>query len=87
MDVDATRVVPAQLDFLAIYNPSFGDTDETAYDQIFFFYSRQDGDERHNRRNHDHKDDTGKQKETEEEEKNQRLRQVGLARGMVEFAK
>ncbi|KKZ66096.1 hypothetical protein EMCG_08161 [[Emmonsia] crescens] len=35
-----SSVVPAQLSFFAIYNPSLGSTDETLRDQIVFYYSR-----------------------------------------------
>jgi len=33
-------VIPAELSFLAIYNPTFGLTDETFQDQIFFYHNR-----------------------------------------------
>src|SRR4051812_33161965 len=36
----ASSVVPAQLAFLAIYNPTLGPTDETFADQLVFWYSR-----------------------------------------------
>jgi len=85
--VDVTKVAPAQLDFLAVYNPNFGDTDETAYDQIFFYYSREDWDRQHRSRSYDNKNAAGRKEDNEEEKQNRRLRQVGLARGMVEFAK
>ena len=90
-------VVPAHLSFLTIYNPAFGNTDETAYEQIFYFHSPQDsgvehrkdcdGDSQfdgaaeskpHSRRN---------KLKTHEEKQDEQLRKVGLARGMVEFAK
>lgn len=85
------KVIPARLDFLAIYNPSFGDTDENAHDQILFYHQRRDWDERHGKQIVEGKD--GSRSHTlvdqscEEEQRNERLRQVGLARGMVEFAK
>ncbi|KAF1928688.1 uncharacterized protein M421DRAFT_100970 [Didymella exigua CBS 183.55] len=34
------RVVPAQLSFLAIYNPALGDSDETFHRQIVFYYAK-----------------------------------------------
>ena len=37
---EVPRVVPAQLSFLAIYNPALGDSDETFHKQIVFYYSR-----------------------------------------------
>lgn len=76
---DEPRVVPAQVDFLALYNPTFGASDETLRDQIVYYYTRR-GQTRQNKQ----KDVTS---EAEEEEENQRLRQVGLAQGMVSFAK
>jgi hypothetical protein len=81
-------VVPAQLSYLTIYNPAFGDSDETAYEQIFYFYSRSD----HERQETAHKipDRSAghdRQPTSGEDAKNERLRQVGLARGLVEFAK
>lgn len=77
------RVAPAQLDFLTIYNPTLSHSDETLSDQIVFYYSRR-GRRRHASRQN------GKQPDSitsEEDEQNQRLRQVGLAQGMINFAK
>lgn len=71
---DHDSVVPAQLSYLAIYNPTLGPTDETIADQIVFYTSkssyarRLDG-------------------STAEGEENERLRQIGLAQGMVNFAR
>ena len=80
-------VVPAQLAYLTIYNPAFGDTDETAYEQIFYYYSREESQRQETQRASGGQNDTGAKPPSEEEDKNERLRQVGLARGMVEFAK
>lgn len=76
---DSSSVVPAQLSFLAIYNPKLGTTDETIKEQIVFYTARsslrrKDGSE------------TDKDKESGDDW-NERLRQVGLAQGMVTFAK
>lgn len=77
----ASHVVPAQLSFLAIYNPSLGTTDESLREQIVF-YSSTATRSRHNReKGSSHKHDA------EREEENEQLRQVGLAQGMVDFAK
>ncbi|KAK2755276.1 hypothetical protein CKAH01_01168 [Colletotrichum kahawae] len=75
-------IVPAQLGFLAIFNPSLGNTDDTLDDQIVYYasVSTQRQKRRHRSRN----------KPTEnisQEERNERLRQIGLAQGMVEFSK
>jgi hypothetical protein len=94
------RVVPAHLSYLAIYNPSLGPTDETLGDQIVFYYSRRyeaeverRRKEKHDAKNEDSDTSTGELRHhpdtaTEEErEQNERLRQVGLAQGMVDFVK
>ncbi|KAJ5947081.1 hypothetical protein N7466_000096 [Penicillium verhagenii] len=78
---DAGSVIPAQLSFLAIYNPTLGPTDETIEDQIVFYTSRSD---------YLHRTE-GSPTEEEgikppEDGKNERLRQIGLAQGMVNFA-
>ncbi|KAI2464435.1 hypothetical protein F4781DRAFT_71742 [Annulohypoxylon bovei var. microspora] len=75
-------VVPAQLGFLAIYNPSLGTTDETIDDQIVYYASvnTQTKKRRHRSR--------GKPTDSiSHEERNERLRQIGLAQGMVEFSR
>ncbi len=79
--VQASHVVPAHLSFLAIYNPSLGRTDESLRDQIVF-YSSPETRARRSRKN----DPEGK-RDAEKEEENEQLRQIGLAQGMVEFAK
>ena len=70
-------VQPARLNFLTIYNPSFGQSDETVHDQILYYYS-------HSSRR---KVYSKSFQEPDREEENERLRQIGLAQGMVEFAK
>jgi hypothetical protein len=78
------RVVPAQLGFLAVYNPSLGTTDETLEDQIVY-YSSLDARER------PHQRASSKTQEAIHdairEQKNEQLRQIGLAQGMVEFGR
>ncbi|KAL2196562.1 hypothetical protein P885DRAFT_38127 [Corynascus similis CBS 632.67] len=79
-------VVPAQLGFLAIYNPSLGTTDETIDDQIVYYASASTLSSGRHRRLRATKD--GRPTDTvSSEERNERLRQIGLAQGMVEFAK
>lgn len=75
------KVVPAQLSFLAIYNPSLGPSDDTFDQQIVFYYSK--AARTRSRLRHG---DTEREKELREQE-NEKLRQVGLAQGMVGFAK
>lgn len=75
------KVVPAQLSFLAIYNPSLGTSDETFDQQIVFYYSKA-AKTRARLKNGD-----SQQEQQLRDEENEKLRQVGLAQGMVGFAK
>ncbi|KAE8388549.1 hypothetical protein BDV23DRAFT_173833 [Aspergillus alliaceus] len=78
---DFASVVPAQLAFLTIYNPLLGSTDETIHDQVVFYTSRSDRLQR-GERSATQNDDKGSS-----DEWNKRLRQIGLAQGMVSFAR
>ncbi|KAK4551972.1 hypothetical protein LTR86_010764 [Recurvomyces mirabilis] len=78
-----SKVQPAQLSFLAIYNPALGPTDETFPDQLVFWYSRAAAKARAAARKSGRKDD----EKVLREEENEKLRQIGLAQGMVDFAK
>ncbi len=80
-----SRVVPAQLSFLAIYNPVLGPTDETFRDQLVFYYSRVANEARSAAKKHARSDAAGGDALRKEE--NEKLRQIGLAQGMVDFAK
>ena len=73
-------IAPAKLAFLAIYNPSLSQTDDTIEEQIVYYYSKQ---ETHGPRSKGSRDQNG----NDQELKNEKLRQIGLAQGMVEFAK
>ncbi|KAI0144164.1 hypothetical protein F4776DRAFT_462108 [Hypoxylon sp. NC0597] len=76
-------VVPAQLGFLAIYNPSLGTTDETIDDQIVYYASVNT--QKTKKRRHRSR---GKPTDSiSQDERNERLRQIGLAQGMVEFGR
>ncbi|KAF4313387.1 vacuolar fusion protein [Botryosphaeria dothidea] len=68
----AARVVPAQLAFLAIFCPYLADNDDAFREQLVFYYSN-----KATRRNEDDKHD----------DENERLRQIGLAQGMIDFAR
>jgi hypothetical protein len=72
--------VPAQLGFLAIYNPSLGTTDDTMEDQIVYYSSVGPPSGSSRRRRTSTTTDS-------KEERNERLRQIGLAQGMVEFGR
>lgn len=75
------KVVPAQLSFLAIYNPDLGTSDDTFHRQIVFYHSKAA-----QARSKLHGTDTQAEKELREQE-NEKLRQVGLAQGMLGFAR
>jgi First Longin domain of INTU, CCZ1 and HPS4 len=75
------KIIPARLSFLSIFNPTLGTTDETFQDQIVFHYSRA-ARIRRKSGSHDAEHDRRLQ-----EEENEKLRQIGLAQGMVDFAK
>jgi hypothetical protein len=77
----APKVVPAQLGFLAIHNPSLGTTDETLQNQIVYYSSSE---ARHRSRQ---KAPPKPSDEALREENNEQLRQIGLAQGMVEFGR
>lgn len=80
-----SKVIPAQLSFLAIYNPTLGPTDETFADQLVFWYSRAASESRAAQKK---AGAAGKSRKDElREEENERLRQIGLAQGMVDFAR
>lgn len=82
-----SRVVPAQLSFLAIYNPTLGPTDETFRDQLVYWYSRASAESKAAYRKTGDRN-VAKRRESElREEENERLRQIGLAQGMVGFAR
>lgn len=77
------KIVPAQVGFLAIYNPSLGTTDETLDDQIVYYYSSETRTRRRRRR----RTSTGDPPQSSQEERNERLRKIGLAQGIVEFGR
>ena len=74
-------VIPAQLSFLSIYNPSLGTGDDSIRDQIVFYSSQSTRSRRVRQSQPDG------EANNEKEEENEKLRQVGLAQGMVDFAK
>lgn len=74
-------VVPASLSFLAIYNPSLSKSDDTFHEQIVYYYSKS-GSARRSGKANDNED-----REDTKQERNEKERQIGLAQGMVEFAK
>lgn len=77
-----SKIVPAQLSFLAIYNPSLGPTDETFPEQVVFWYSRT---AKERRKSGKHGTEANTDRELSDDE-NEKLRQIGLAQGMANFA-
>ncbi|KUI74328.1 hypothetical protein VM1G_09935 [Cytospora mali] len=75
-------IIPAQVGFLAIFNPSLGNTDETLDDQIVYYSSLDEQSLKHRRYRR-----TKPTENVSHAERNERLRQIGLAQGMVNFAK
>ena len=79
------KVVPAQLSFLAIYNPALGPTDETFEDQLVCWYSRAAQEARAAAKKDGRVEGVGE--DARREDRNESLRQIGLAQGMVDFAR
>ncbi|RCI09166.1 hypothetical protein L249_1505 [Ophiocordyceps polyrhachis-furcata BCC 54312] len=82
-------VVPARLGFLAIYNPSLGNTDETIDDQIVYYASVSTQAATPSRRRR-RRGARARMRPTDglgPEERNERLRQIGLAQGMASFSR
>lgn len=78
------HIVPAHLGFLAIYSPSLGATDDTVENQIVYYSSSEPQDDRPGKR--DALDPKAVQ-DALREQKNEQLRQIGFAQGMVEFGR
>lgn len=76
-----TGIVPACLSFLAIYNPSLSTSDETAQEQILFYHTKE------KRQPKNPKHGAGEEAEQSTDEVNEQLRQIGLAQGIVQFAR
>ncbi|RFU78451.1 hypothetical protein TARUN_3799, partial [Trichoderma arundinaceum] len=76
-------IVPAQLGFLALFNPSLGQTDETIDDQIVYYASVSTQSSSRRRRRARTRPTDG----LSQEERHERLRQIGLAQGMVNFSR
>lgn len=81
-ETETDPVIPAQLSYLAIYSPTLGPTDETLEDQIVFYTSRS-GNLRQTNDATTEEDSSALSRD----DKNEKLRQIGLAQGMVSFAR
>ncbi|CAK7273233.1 hypothetical protein SEPCBS57363_005552 [Sporothrix epigloea] len=90
---NVSGVLPAQLGFLAIYNPSLGTTDDTIDDQIVYYggatvnattrASHSSASSRHR----SSASTAAPADRLAHDERNERLRQIGLAQGMVAFGR
>lgn len=80
-EVIERSIIPAQLNFLAIYSPVLGTRDDNQRDQIVFHYSRAE----HGHRRSKTKDALSKEQIQKLE--HDQLRQVGLAQGMLNFTR
>ncbi|KAL9611638.1 MAG: hypothetical protein Q9167_003753 [Letrouitia subvulpina] len=76
-----SNIVPAALSYLAVYNPSLIQTNGSAHDQIVYQFSKPTPSKTDRNAWED------AEKGDREEEHMGRLRQIGLVRGMVDFAK
>lgn len=80
MSSSATQpnIVPATLSYLAVYNPSLIQANGSAHEQIVYQFSKPTPS----------KTDRKAWEDVDREEEHMgRLRQIGLVRGMVDFAK
>lgn len=78
-------IAPAQVGFLAIFNPSLGNTDDTLDDQIVYYSSVDSLGQK--RRRHKRAPPGRPTENISQDERNERLRQIGLAQGVVSFGK
>jgi len=81
------RIIPARLSFLTIYSPPLGTTDETFKEQVVFYYSRDAKEAKSQGKKKGGKLDVDNEAFASKEEENEKLRQIGLAQGMVNFAR
>lgn len=89
MPASPAAIVPAHVGFLAIFNPSLGHSDETLDDQIVYYSSVETGNQQRRRSNAQARRGSAARptENLPQAERNERLRQIGLAQGMVNFGK
>lgn len=86
--MSSAAIIPAQVGFLAIFNPSLGNTDETLDDQIVYYSSVDARTQKRRRLANSRGSAAGRPTQNlSQEERNERLRQIGLAQGMVNFGR
>lgn len=73
-------VASAHPSFLAIYNPALGPSEETQHQQIVFYSTAAEPHQ------YDTNPVSGSNQDKSQEQQEQ-LRQIGLAQGMIDFAK
>ncbi|KAF2013699.1 hypothetical protein BU24DRAFT_351182 [Aaosphaeria arxii CBS 175.79] len=82
------KVVPAQLSFLAIYNPALSSSDEDVHQQIVFYHSKSAKSKSKSKtRGKAARQEQDKDHQQSIENNDEKLLQVGLAQGMVDFAR
>lgn len=80
-EAEPGSVIPAQLSFLAIYNPLLGTSEETLADQIVFYFSKAAAE------SDAFSDSADAASSARKDDRDVKLRQIGLAQGMVSFAR
>lgn len=78
---------PAQLGFLTIFNPSLGSTDDTIDDQIVYYASVTTQHDPSPRKKRSKRTRSHPTEGLSQEERHERLRQIGLAQGMASFSR
>ena len=81
----AGRVIPAQLSYTTIFCPRLGATEETFRDQLVFYHSRRATSKRRRGANAEITVDNQNERFPQDED-NEKLRKIGLAQAMVNFA-
>lgn len=82
----AGGVLPARVGFLTIFNPSLGSGDDTIEDQIVY-YASVDSQKQSRRKKHSKQTYSDPTQGISPEERDERLRQIGLAQGMTSFSR
>ncbi|SPO06706.1 uncharacterized protein DNG_09400 [Cephalotrichum gorgonifer] len=84
-----SQITPARLGFLAIYNPSLssGSDEDSIGDQIVYYASPSSLSARRRAQRRKRRRHGRPTEDVSPEERNERLRQIGLAQGMVEFSR
>ena len=76
-----TSIVPARIAYLAIYNPTWGTSDDQVEDQLAYYYSHHD-----DARNRKNPAPTRPRDHDSTVDVNEKFRQIGLAQGILQFS-